>query len=93
MSAGWKNINRRYWHDHIRPQAMRRNQITHGGKCELAIEGVCTGRAEQVHHVLGVSVSPYDLRYLQAVCRACNNKIGDPQKYKDPPSKPLPHWS
>ena len=57
------------------------NRTRNGGRCELAVAGVCTLRAEQVHHVRGRTVTGNDPRYLAAACGPCNRHVGDPQRH------------
>lgn len=53
--------------------------------CRQAIPNVCTGQATEAHHTLGINVTGHDPRYLEAVCRPCNQHIGDPRKHEPPP--------
>lgn len=55
------------------------------------IPGVCTGPADQVHHVMG-KANGDDPRYLEAVCGACNRHIGDPLA-NEPRPKILSRWA
>lgn len=93
MSKGWAARG-------MRTRAQRKlfaaillnNAAENGGRCRLAIAGVCTGQAEQVHHTLGVSVTGHDPRYLQPACRACNQHVGDPMASPNPPPRPRTQW-
>lgn len=70
---------------------MAENISTNSGRCTLGIEGVCTGVANVVHHTLGRAVTGDDVRYLQATCAACNNRVGDPTKHNPQPRR-LTRW-
>ena len=49
-----------------------------GHRCEAYIEGVCTGRAEVVHHKLRRSQGGgHDLDNLAALCDACHRFLHD----------------
>lgn len=67
----------------VRAQVLARD----GYRCQVRLAG-CTGEAEQVHHTLGRLVTGDDPAYLQAACRHCNVKLGDPMKRPDPPALP-----
>lgn len=67
------------------------NVRTNHGRCVLAIVGVCTGDAREVHHVLGRAMTGDDPRYLVATCRACNLKVGDPMAGQ-PRHKRVTRW-
>lgn len=82
-SASWKRI---------RLEVLDHNAQYNRGKCTLAIPGVCTDRATQVHHTLGIQVTGHDPRYVAAVCKACNLHVGDPMAAPDPPVKPKDYW-
>lgn len=91
MSKAWKGGSTSDWRIK-RAACLFANQIDNQGMCTLAIPGVCQGRATQVHHTYGREVTGDDPRYLQAVCQACNNRVGNPQQNSDPPSNPRNHW-
>jgi hypothetical protein len=55
-----------------------KGKITRPGPCLLALPGVCTGWAQQVHHIGDRLLVGDDPAYLISACRACNNAIGDP---------------
>ncbi len=76
-SAAWRHKSSRAW-ERVRTAVLQANLLEHGGRCRLAVPGVCTGDAREVHHVLGRGVTGDDPRYLMAVCRACNLHVGDP---------------
>jgi hypothetical protein len=92
MSKSWKGGSTRAWRL-LRQQVLLQNQIDNEGRCRLAIDGVCTGRANTVHHTLGRAVTGDDPRYLMATCAQCNRYIGEPAKHTDPPSTKQAHWS
>lgn len=77
MSKAWRGANNRQW-SVVRKRVMDENARVNGGRCTLQIRGVCTGQAEQAHHVLGRATTGDDTRYLTAVCAACNVHVGDP---------------
>ena len=76
----------------LRAQVLADNLSANQGLCTLAIPKVCTGRAQEVHHQLGISTTGHDPRYLVAVCRACNLHVGDPTAAPDPPHRPITAW-
>lgn len=80
MSEAWKGGSTRAWTKQRR-RVLDQNQIVNGGRCALAIAGVCTIWAKQVHHVKGRAVTGDDPRWLAATCAACNAHIGDPQAH------------
>lgn len=86
MSTKWRN--KAGWYSayvKLRKNYLEHNAVHNAGKCQIQIEGVCTGVATSVHHLLGMEVvSPLDTRYWQAACQPCNSKVGDPLA-KDPP--------
>lgn len=90
-SKNWKQGSTRAWRN-IRQQILVNNQINNKGRCELQIPGTCTGPATEVHHTYGRAMTGDDPRYLQAVCKACNLRIGDPTQGPDPVSNPKTHW-
>lgn len=91
MSKAWASGSTRAWRQ-LRERVLIQNQISNQGKCRLAIDDVCTGRANTVHHTLGRAVTGDDPRYLMAVCKACNLHVGEPAKHKQPPSVIQGHW-
>lgn len=77
----------------VRARVMADNLATTGGRCTLAIPGICTVRATQAHHTLGYYVTGDDARYMQATCAECNNKVGDPRRAAAKPQpKRLTSW-
>ncbi len=68
-----------------------RNQQEQGGRCQLGVEGVCTGVASVVHHKLGRARTGDDERFLEAVCAECNAHVGDPLKYHTN-HRPISRW-
>jgi hypothetical protein len=87
MSGAWKGGSTRAWR-RIRARVLADNKRVNKGRCRLKLPGVCTFTATQVHHTRGRGVTGDDPRYLMAVCKPCNLKVGDPSK-RDP--KPTPH--
>ena len=85
MSAGWQGGSTRAWRK-LRSSVLARDNY----ECKLKLPGICTGRAEHVHHLDGVEhgiiVPP--LRLLSA-CEACNLHIGDPTRPRFSP-QPTP---
>ena len=72
-----------------------------GGRCQLNVgqgcprhsqpcPGICTGRADTVHHTNGKAHGD-DPRHLAAVCAACNLHVGNPATY-DPQPQPRSRW-
>lgn len=57
------------------------------GRCRLGIVGVCTGKATQVHHTLGRTLTGDDPRYVLASCQPCNLHVGNPQSRKPKPKR------
>jgi 5-methylcytosine-specific restriction endonuclease McrA len=85
MSTAWRN--KAGWYStyvRMRRDYLAHNQAENGGRCALAIEGVCTTTATQVHHVLGIQVSKLDVEYWLPACAPCNNKVGDPARHSPP---------
>jgi len=64
-----------------------------GDRCTVRLVGVCTGRAEEAHH-LGDSrvVSVRDLAHMTPACRACNLAVGDPTKADPTPLQSTTDW-
>lgn len=89
MSRSWSKGSTSAWR-RTRALILANNRATNGGRCTAAIEGVCTGTADQAHHTKGRAVTGDDPRYLAAVCGACNRKIGDPTRRSSSP-EPRPH--
>lgn len=89
MSRSWKGGSTRAWRV-VRARVLLNNQATNKGMCTLAVPGVCTGTADQVHHVKGKQYGD-DQRYLAAVCRACNLHVGAPDRKSVKP-RPRSTW-
>jgi hypothetical protein len=86
MSTAWKNREggSYYRYRKMRSQILAANEQANAGKCTLAIPDKCTGKATQIHHTQGLTVTGHDLRYMVPACMACNNHIGSPEKFGDP---------
>ena len=82
MSQGyaWAGGSTTRWRK-LRARILAANLASNAGRCAAAISGVCTGIATEVHHVKGRSVTGDDPKWLAALCRACNQHIGDPQAH------------
>jgi hypothetical protein len=96
MSKAWEKGSTRAWR-RLRAQVLAHNRLPvrlggNDGRCTLALPDICEGEAVQVHHTVGRAVSGDDPRYLQATCRACNYRVGEPAKY-EPQPKILSRWS
>lgn len=89
-SGAWAKGSSTRWRK-IRASVLRRNAEENNGQCQLLIDGVCTGKATCVHHVLGRSVTGDDPKYLVASCRECNLYVGQP-KLNDPHPKRISRW-
>lgn len=91
-SKSWAGGSTRRWRE-IRARVLQRNDRDNDGMCTINIGGVCTGKADCVHHVLGRAVTGDDVRYLAAACSACNGHIGQPNTYDTRPQpKPISSW-
>lgn len=66
--------------------------ITNHGLCTLAIPRVCTGKATQIHHTLGIQRTGHDPAHMVPACSACNLRVGDPTTNPDPPHVDVDHW-
>jgi hypothetical protein len=86
VSRSWRSGSSWYWRK-LRALVLADNLARNAGRCTLAIEGVCTGQADTVHHTLGRAITGDDPRYLAAVCAACNSKIGEPRRSSPPPRR------
>lgn len=92
MSQSWAKGSTRRWRV-LRAQVLATNRTANRGRCNLAIPGVCTGRADTVHHTLGRAVTGDDPRHLEAVCAACNLHIGEPGRHEPAPKpKKVSSW-
>lgn len=94
MSTEWKNRTGGWYGTYrkLRAVFMQHNAENNGGRCQLAIENVCTGTATQVHHVLGIAVNKLDTRYWQATCKECNQHVGDPNAGTQPRARVIDQW-
>lgn len=65
-----------------------------GRRCALALPGVCTEWATQVHHTRGHAVTGDDPRFLVPSCWPCNRRVGDPAAAErvDPAPRPVTRW-
>ena len=90
MSKAWARGSTYAWRV-LRARVLQANAAENQGRCQVAIEGVCTGTADTVHHRLGRAVTGDDPRYLVACCRACNLHIGEP-KHNTPQHKRVSEW-
>lgn len=88
MSRAWAKGSTTQWRK-TRAAVLAENQRTNHGKCTLRIPKVCTGQANQVHHVLGKEHGD-NIKHLVAVCRACNLKVGQPGRGTKP--KKVSRW-
>lgn len=86
MSRSWAAGSTRRWR-RIRAGVLAENQRTRGGVCGVQLDGVCTGVADTVHHILGRAVTGDDPKHLIACCRACNLKIGEPNRHNPKPRR------
>lgn len=61
--------------------------------CTLKEQG-CTGRAEQVHHVIPLSRggAKYDPGNCTAACAWCNRKLGNRPPAEQPEPRPTSSW-
>lgn len=86
MSASWAGGSTRQWR-RVRAAVLARD----GGRCQLQLPGVCTTRADCVHHTLGKAVTGDDPAHLVASCTPCNLRVGDPRS-TDPAPRPKQWW-
>jgi len=65
-----------------------------GRRCALALPGVCTEWATQVHHTEGYARTGDDPRHVVPSCQPCNRKVGDPAAARraDPRPRPVTRW-
>lgn len=91
LSRSWKNGSTRRWRD-LRAAILAANRIETGGQCHLAIKGVCTGTADQVHHTKGRARTGDNPKHLVPACKACNLKVGDPGRTATPRPRPVSRW-
>jgi 5-methylcytosine-specific restriction endonuclease McrA len=90
VSKAWGKGSTPEWR-RIRADILLENLIRNEGRCTLAIPGVCTKEANQVHHTVSRAIVGDDRAYLVAVCRECNLKVGDPSK-NSPQPKRVSNW-
>lgn len=90
MSKAWARGSTYKWR-RLRARVLEANAAENGGRCVVAIEGVCTGVANTVHHTQGRAVTGDDPRYLVACCKECNLHIGEP-KHHSPPHRRISTW-
>lgn len=91
MSDCWRNRDASEYrlYQRNRKQLFADNLEATGGKCTLAIDGVCTGKQEQAHHIYGVCAGM--LGPIVPACGACNRYLGNVTKGKDPAGR-APTW-
>lgn len=89
MSRSWAGGSTGRWRK-IRARVLAENLRTNHGRCTLQIRGVCTGQADQVHHVKGKENGD-SLQWLVASCRACNLHLGQPGK-RNPEPRRVSSW-
>ena len=89
MSRSWAGGSTTRWRN-LRAGILRANRHENAGHCQLAIPGVCTGRATCVHHVRGKAYGDRPLD-LVAACQACNNHVGNPARISPDPT-PRSNW-
>lgn len=90
MSHSWAKGSSRGWR-RTRAAVLAANKLENGGRCTLQIPRVCTGAADQVHHVQGKAVTGDDPRYLVASCGPCNRHVGQPNRHSPKP-RPTSNW-
>lgn len=86
VSRAWAKGSTRAWR-RTRARILIRDRY----QCRLRIPGVCTSKANCVHHTLGKGVSE-DPAHLVASCTPCNLHIGQPSKATDPAPQPRTRW-
>jgi 5-methylcytosine-specific restriction endonuclease McrA len=89
MSRSWAGGSTRRWRK-TRAAVLLANANENGGRCQLAIKGVCTGMAEQVHHTKGKAHGDR-IEDLVAACKACNLRVGNPGRISPEP-RPVSRW-
>jgi hypothetical protein len=89
VSRSWAGGSTAHWR-RLRRAVLFANVQEHGGRCQLALPRVCTGTADQVHHMKGKAFGD-NPRDLLAVCRACNLKVGNPTR-TSPAPRPTSRW-
>lgn len=86
MSRAWAGGSTRRWR-RTRAMVLQRDSW----ECQLRLDG-CTTVADQVHHTHGRALTGDDPQHLVAACRACNLRVGDPQRTPDPAPRPRTRW-
>lgn len=100
MSRSWQHGSTSRWR-RTRAAILRANRHENAGRCTLNVgvrcprhdrpcTGVCTGTADQVHHVRGKAYGD-DPRYLVPACAACNGHVGNPT-HTVPAPRPVSQW-
>lgn len=82
-SKNWSGGSTRAWRK-LRQRILDRDNHV----CQMKITGICTYRADCVHHLNG-KANGDDPKYLVSSCTACNLHIGDPTRTSTDP-EPLP---
>jgi 5-methylcytosine-specific restriction endonuclease McrA len=90
MSRSWSGGSTRAWRE-LRRRILAANQLENSGRCQLAIQGVCTGLADQVHHTKGKAHGD-DPKHLVPACQACNLHVGNPARHHRPKPRPTSRW-
>ena len=80
MSTAWRTGSTRAWRKR-RADVLAENLRTNAGRCVLAVKGVCTLRADTVHHVRGRAATGDDPRWLVASCGPCNRHVAEPAQH------------
>lgn len=89
MSRSWAKGSTRRWRK-LRAAVLLANANENAGRCVLAIHGVCTGLAEQVHHVKGKAHGDR-IEDLVPCCKRCNLHVGNPGRISPEP-RPVSKW-
>jgi hypothetical protein len=90
MSRDWSGGSTRRWR-RIRAAVLRANLAENAGRCRLAVPGVCSGPADQVHHTRGKAYGD-DPRYLTPACGPCNRHVGNPAARAAPQPRRVSSW-
>jgi len=90
MSRAWADRTgyRRYRAN--RAAILAANGMENRGLCTLQIQGVCTGAAEEVHHVKGKQYGD-DPKWMVPSCKACNLHVGQPGRGNVEPKR-VSNW-
>lgn len=89
MSRSWAKGSTRRWRK-IRAGVLAANQHENAGRCVLAIKGVCTTVATEVHHVRGKQHGDR-IADLVPCCKPCNLRVGSPGRISPEP-RPVSKW-